>query len=85
MRERHRHRCEVNPVFANVFKKAGYLFLMKVPKGTSACNHLEQEKNTVLEAMRAEFLVAFDILSPTVGLTLGLSGKEAAQLVFPEK
>ena len=57
---------------------------MKVPKGTSVCNHLEQEKDDVLKAVREEILAAFDILAPTVGLELGLSGKEAAQLVFPE-
>ena len=32
--------------------------------------------------MRGEFLVAFDILAATVGLELGLSGNEPAQLIF---
>jgi hypothetical protein len=37
----------------------------------------------VLAAVRGGFSAAFDLLAPAIGLELGLTGEQAAKLVFP--
>ena len=59
-----------------------HLFPLRVPKGYKELETLEQNKDSVLEAVRDGFMTAFDALSDIVGLE-GYSGKKVAELIFP--
>jgi hypothetical protein len=60
-----------------------HLLPIKVSKGTPELPTLETDKDAVLAAVRGGFSAAFDLLAPAIGLELGLTGEQAAKLVFP--
>ena len=62
-----------------------HLLPVQVPRGTPELPTLEQERNSVADAVRSGFAAAFDLLAPAVGLdtTDELSGAAVAELVFP--
>ena len=60
-----------------------HLLPIKVPRGTPELPTLETDKDAVLAAVRGGFSAAFDLLAPAIGLELGLTGEQAAKLVFP--
>lgn len=59
-----------------------HLFPLRVPKGYKELEPLEQDRDSVLEAVRDGFMTAFDALSDIVGLE-GYEGKNVAELMFP--
>jgi len=59
-----------------------HLFPLRVPKGYKELEVLEQNRDSVLEAVRDGFMTAFDSLSDIVGLE-GYKGKDVAELMFP--
>lgn len=65
--------------------RKAHLLPLKVPIGTKELPTLEQERETVADAVRGGFAAAFDLLAPAIGLKLedGLTGAEVAKLVFP--
>jgi len=66
--------------------KSAHLLPMKVPIGTPELATLEQGEDTVLEAVRGGFAVAFDMLAPIIGLDKSsISGDDAAKLVFANR
>jgi predicted patatin/cPLA2 family phospholipase len=60
-----------------------HLLPIKVPRGTPELPTLKTDKDAVLAAVRGGFSAAFDLLAPAIGLELGLTGEQAAKLVFP--
>lgn len=68
----------------HLWKKA-HLLPLKVPLGTPELPTLEQDRDTVLVAVRQGFAVAFDLLAPAIDLELqgGLTGADVAELIFP--
>ncbi|CAB9496200.1 Patatin-like phospholipase [Seminavis robusta] len=67
--------------------KKAHLLPLKVPFGTPELKTLEQEKDTVREAVKGGFAAAFDLLAPAIGLNTHhhLTGAEVAALIFPKK
>jgi hypothetical protein len=63
--------------------KRAHLMPLRVPKGHQELPTLEQDKDSVLEAVRGGFETAFDSLSSIVGLN-HIKGSDAARLVFPD-
>lgn len=86
------HGVELDEITTSLASDRGswnraHLLPIKVPSGTPELHTLEQDRNNVLQAVRAGFAVAFDILAPTTGLSPDtcLKGSKVAELVFPEE
>jgi hypothetical protein len=67
--------------------RKAHLMPLKVPIGTSELKTLEQDRDTVLDAVRGGFAAAFDLFAPAIGLELDktMTGKDVAELVFPSE
>jgi hypothetical protein len=68
----------------NRWKKA-HLLPLKVPLGTTELATLEQDRTTVIQAIREGFAAAFDLFAPAIGVQIpgNLSGMQIAEIVFP--
>lgn len=62
--------------------KQAHVLPLVVPHGTPELAALEQDPQTILEAVRGGFAAAFDLLAPAIGLGV-IDGKRAAEIVFP--
>jgi len=67
--------------------KRSHLLPIQVPPGTPELATMEQDRDTVLEAVRTGFATAFDLLAPAAGLELGgaLDGRKVAEIAFPDE
>ncbi|CAJ1959339.1 unnamed protein product [Cylindrotheca closterium] len=77
--EQHRREIECRD---KEWKKA-FLLPLKVPEDTPELSTVEQDRESVLAAVRSGYAAAFDLLAPVVGVDLGLTGDEVSQLIFP--
>jgi hypothetical protein len=66
--------------------KKAHLLPLKVPLGTPELATLEQDRATVIRAIRGGFAAAFDLFAPAVGVQVqgNLTGMQVAELVFPD-
>jgi hypothetical protein len=66
--------------------KRAHLLPLKVPPGTPELATLEQDRATVIRAIRGGFAAAFDLFAPAVGVQVqgNLTGMQVAELVFPD-